>query len=274
MKRTWKTRLWTAAVIALPAAVALAGPVWFEFFDAGPLPFGAQTPGGQGPLERVVGQTSSAAAGLDFEDMYVIFIDEPLAFRATTDPDDPELFELDPFADFDTQLWLFSGDEGGNLVFGFGLLGNNDHPETGSLFSLLRPFSDDGLTVLTECGEYFLAISGFNDVPSSDAGEIFFFRGPTEISGPDGLGGLLPISTWSADGGATGSYGIALRGVRVPPPCRWDCGDGDGAVGIVDLLALLGTWGNPALCACDFDGGGAGVTDLLKLLANWGPCPP
>ncbi len=56
------------------------------------------------------------------------------------------------------------------------------------------------------------------------------------------------------------------------PQCPWDCGDGDGPVGIVDLLALLIQWDGPG--ACDFDGSGTvGITDLLKLLANWGACP-
>ena len=55
-------------------------------------------------------------------------------------------------------------------------------------------------------------------------------------------------------------------------PCPWDCGDGEGMIGIVDFLALLGQWslvGTP----CDFDGGGVGIVDFLKLLANWGDCP-
>ena len=57
-----------------------------------------------------------------------------------------------------------------------------------------------------------------------------------------------------------------------PSSCPWDCGDGDGMVGIVDFLALLTDWnmiGGP----CDFDGGGVGIVDFLKLLANWGTCP-
>ncbi len=54
-------------------------------------------------------------------------------------------------------------------------------------------------------------------------------------------------------------------------PCPWDCGDGDGTVGIVDYLALLIGWGQPG--PCDFDGGGVGDVDQLKLLGNWGPCP-
>ena len=51
--------------------------------------------------------------------------------------------------------------------------------------------------------------------------------------------------------------------------------DGDGMVGIVDLLALLAGWGPcpgpPLPCPTDLDGDGStGITDLLVLLANWG----
>ncbi|MHC4826430.1 MAG: hypothetical protein ACYTEY_07730, partial [Planctomycetota bacterium] len=53
--------------------------------------------------------------------------------------------------------------------------------------------------------------------------------------------------------------------------CPWDCGDGDGTVGIVDFLAMLAQWGGPG--PCDFDGGGVSVTDFLLLLAHWGDCP-
>lgn len=47
--------------------------------------------------------------------------------------------------------------------------------------------------------------------------------------------------------------------------------DGDGIVGVVDLLALLGTWGPcPTPCPTDLDGDGAvTVVDLLALLAGW-----
>ncbi len=55
--------------------------------------------------------------------------------------------------------------------------------------------------------------------------------------------------------------------------CPWDL-DGDGDVGVGDLLILLAAWGpNPGHPA-DFDGNGnVGVSDLLALLANRGPCP-
>ena len=51
--------------------------------------------------------------------------------------------------------------------------------------------------------------------------------------------------------------------------------DGDGAVGILDLLILLADWGPcpdpPGDCPADLDSDGAvGILDLLALLANWG----
>ncbi|MCZ6543248.1 MAG: FG-GAP-like repeat-containing protein [Planctomycetota bacterium] len=55
-------------------------------------------------------------------------------------------------------------------------------------------------------------------------------------------------------------------------PCPADL-DGDGSVGILDLLALLAVWGADPGGPPDFDGDGTvGILDLLELLANWGPC--
>ena len=49
--------------------------------------------------------------------------------------------------------------------------------------------------------------------------------------------------------------------------------DGDGTVGILDLLALLAAWGTNPGGPPDFDGDGTvGILDLLTLLAKWGPC--
>ncbi len=48
--------------------------------------------------------------------------------------------------------------------------------------------------------------------------------------------------------------------------------DGDGAVGVLDLLELLAAWGPcpPAPCPADLDGSGdVGVADLLIQLSNW-----
>ena len=52
-------------------------------------------------------------------------------------------------------------------------------------------------------------------------------------------------------------------------PCSGDI-DGDGTVGVDDLLALIGVWGTPD---GDIDGDGTtGVDDLLLLISLWGPC--
>ncbi len=48
--------------------------------------------------------------------------------------------------------------------------------------------------------------------------------------------------------------------------------DGDGVVGILDLLMLLSNWGPcKGACPADLNGDGSvGILDLLVLLANWG----
>ncbi len=57
-----------------------------------------------------------------------------------------------------------------------------------------------------------------------------------------------------------------------PPDCPADL-DGDGSVGILDLLSLLAAWGTDPAGPPDFDGDGTvGILDLLSLLTNWGPC--
>jgi hypothetical protein len=51
--------------------------------------------------------------------------------------------------------------------------------------------------------------------------------------------------------------------------------DGDGAVGIGDVLLVLAQWGpcSPE-CLADIDGDGTvGILDFLSVLAAWGPCP-
>lgn len=49
--------------------------------------------------------------------------------------------------------------------------------------------------------------------------------------------------------------------------------DGDGVIGVNDLLDLLAAWGTDPGGPPDLDGDGSvGVNDLLALLAAWGPC--
>jgi DNA-binding beta-propeller fold protein YncE len=101
-----------------------------------------------------------------------------------------------------------------------------------------------------------------------------------------GTGGFMRSFYVLADAGpVNGATGIAVvpgDGVDadhdfLPDSCEALPGDldGDGAVGITDLLMLLAAWGPcpapcPPSCASDLDGDCAtGITDLLALLADW-----
>jgi hypothetical protein len=57
----------------------------------------------------------------------------------------------------------------------------------------------------------------------------------------------------------------------IPGPCVGDI-DGDAAVDVDDLLALLGDWGSSGGPADLNDDGLVDVDDLLLLLGAWGPC--
>jgi len=49
--------------------------------------------------------------------------------------------------------------------------------------------------------------------------------------------------------------------------------DGDGSVGVDDLLAVIADWGCSG-CSGDIDGDGTvGVNDLLSIISGWGSCP-
>ncbi len=53
--------------------------------------------------------------------------------------------------------------------------------------------------------------------------------------------------------------------------CPFDCGDGDGTVGIQDFLSVLGQWGQLGT-SCDLDGDGVGIEEFLGVLGSWGDC--
>ena len=79
--------------------------------------------------------------------------------------------------------------------------------------------------------------------------------------------------TLIGDGCCEGNWLLrAVSSAGVECVCLADL-NGDGGVGILDLLALLAAWGTDPGGPPDFDGDGTvGILDLLTLLANWGPC--
>ena len=70
-----------------------------------------------------------------------------------------------------------------------------------------------------------------------------------------------------------GAHNMAAAGVDCPDAVPGDL-DGDGVIGVSDLLILLASWGPCADCddcVADLDGDcSVGVSDLLILLNNWG----
>ena len=192
------------AFMALAVSAAESGPEWKENGDAGSLPNDAQVTIGNGLITAINGQlTTTARSGVnDFEDMYLIRIIDPMFFRATTDGMDPDL--TGAFSDFNSQLWLFRPNPAATDQ-ALGFLGNDDHPDTGNPESLLIPMTDDNTPNLTEAGLYYIAISreanALQNDPISMSGAIFNLALPTEISGPDGLGGTDNITGWTGDEG-------------------------------------------------------------------------
>jgi hypothetical protein len=85
-------------------------------------------------------------------------------------------------------------------------------------------------------------------------------------------GDVAVVGAFTDDDNGTNSGSAYVYQMDCPPTCPWDL-NGDGFVGINDLLILLAAWGpNPGHPA-DFNGDDfVGINDLLALLANWGLC--
>ena len=219
--RTLKKVTWLGTLL-LAAAPADAGPNFIEGMcsggSAGSLPGSACGVDGLGTLSSISGSTSVpfGPGALDLEDMYIIRITDASIFSAST---------MDLATTFDTQLWLFRVDAVDPMADGLGLLGNNDISSMDH-HSMLGPVSTDGTGITITEGLYYLAISGGAGLGVPDPGRfpgagglaLFDLASPTEISGPDGPGGMFPIDGWFGEG-AVGSYVIHLEGVSfVPAP--------------------------------------------------------
>lgn len=204
--------LGTAAALLLSLSpAALAGPDWVEETDAGSFPGTSQSPKGVGPISSIAGAINAvmtAGGGVDMEDMYTIYIDDPVNFKAQT--------ILTGSASFDTQLWLFNISQRGVLA--------NDDATVGLSGSRLAPPANDGTgQTIPGPGVYYLAITGYNNDPTSSLNTALFNQATRiEVSGPDGSGGSFPIGAWTGSN-AGGTYLIALTGASFPPG---DC-DGD-----------------------------------------------
>ena len=93
-----------------------------------------------------------------------------------------------------------------------------------------------------------------------------------------GIGGVWAISNEGQIAGSGGHQTFGTSAIRLTPIAALvgDL-DGDGVVGVSDLLILLGNWGlceDCNDCIADLNGDCVvGVKDLLFLLGAWGSCP-
>lgn len=209
--------LMLGALCTVCTGAAHAGPVWPELADAGSLPGSAQTVAGSGPLKGIRGSTTGTpfTGPGDFEDMYLIYIHDPLNFCAKT-----ILLGFDccrqPYpvsqpTNFNTQLWIFKND-------GTGVLGNDDDPADPPRSRVGSVATDPDAAAITVPGLYYIAISGGpNNDPRSVGGDIFNQAFTTETSSPDGPGGASPITHW-VGGGPGMQYEIALCGASFVDP--------------------------------------------------------
>lgn len=199
MKKTTLTLAFAAGLALASGAMAQS---WPEAGDAGPMPLAAQPVLGSGPLTSITGSVAATADA----DMFVIYIDTPAVFGATT--------AVAPGTMTDTTLYLFNLD-------GSGIAKNDDISGANYLSSLVA--GDPKFTGLAP-GLYILAISGYAYSPAWNfpavalTDLVFDVTTFTGVLGPQA--GAGPVAGWS-DVGAydSGTYNITLTGASfVPAP--------------------------------------------------------
>lgn len=197
--------------LALPSPVLADegfGPDWVEDGDAGnSISTGQRVKGNDSGVNTISGSTSGGGGfvggsdGGDFQDLYLIFIDDPLAFNAST---------AGPAGDatFNTRLFLFRIDGRGVLY--------SDDVSPNDNRSVLK-----GGKGIPGRGVYGLAIAGTPSLPQTTGGSPMFpFAPPGESVGPTKEGANASLGGWNPAAGDTGSYLLSLTGVRfIPEPC-------------------------------------------------------
>lgn len=182
---------WVAGTLLTLAAVALAAPAgaipWAEVDDAGELGGTAQVTVGTGPLTSIDG----AMFGLDVADLYLIYIDDPAGFSATT---------VGLITTMDSQLFLFDS-------AGVGIYANDNSADLNFPFQSTLPAGDPNSP--TAVGDYLLGISSLNYDPL-DAGAALIF--PDVQFGVFGPNSSNPLAGWAGRPFDDGEYSIALTG--------------------------------------------------------------
>jgi hypothetical protein len=201
-----------------------------------------------------------------------IFLEYGLNAGVTETGDGRGLAGLDYDGDGDRDVLIFNYNEPLRLyrndIAGPGAGAVNVRLDT-STVSFLAP---DGFGARVEA-----VVAGAAKVRVIDGGSNYLVQ--DELAAHFGIGAAAAADLvrvkWP-NGAVSLRDGVAAGSSLAIHPCDLD---GDGAVGIVDFLALLKAWGPcpapPAACTADFDAGGTvAITDFLTLLTAWGLKPP
>jgi hypothetical protein len=212
---------YSLALFALLFCPATMAQTWLEVGEAGNLPATAQVPDGSGTLAQIDGAINDPSepngAGND-RDMYLIQIDDPATFTASTVGG----------TTLDTQLFLFSAN-------GLGVTFNDD--------TAMSTQSTITGAFVTAPGVYYLAISRFDRDATGLGQEIWADTPFTAERQPDGAGAANAIDDWNGlvATGITASYSITLTGASFPSS---SCADltitGTGAPGTELIFELTG----------------------------------
>ncbi len=106
------------------------------------------------------------------------------------------------------------------------------------------------------------------------ADDFYYLNGSVTIPAgtADGTWYLGVTATVVDDQDATNGVIVVEIQIGDPQPCSGDA-DGDGVIGVDDMLATIGAWGACSGCPEDANGDGlVGVDDVLIILSGWGPC--
>jgi hypothetical protein len=139
------------------------------------------------------------------------------------------------------------------------------NPEAGPTATLTTDSSTNSsrhVAMLFSNDEYNSILMGFEDLHRIDPLQnVYGF--PSDEDFNDTIFCVTPVEYAALSG--TNIFTVGL--------CPADIDD-DGQVTVLDLLQVLGTWGECVGCPTDLDGdGNVNIIDLLAVIMTWGPCP-
>ncbi len=206
-----------ASLIALLVSSAMTmASEWSEVDfggDAGSVANTAQATVGDGALTSIRGLLQGSLGLLgpgaappedDLEDIYLICIDDPARFSAST-------ASGEGFATFDSRLFLF--DLEGRALLGSATPWIRGRADLRGAVLGDRATDDTGAAVIHQ-GLYLLAITAAPRQPVSAEGPLFSFEAIDEVSGGDGSGGAALLTGWADEASSATGACILLRGKR------------------------------------------------------------